>query len=635
MWSFASVYRWIVKRIYSDPNHVQTYASADSAPQGFAISRSPLICPFFLVAFGLCVTGFLVVPNLEQLYVLILNKLSMANVHTPQTLQFRPLFIAFACTFWVFAAGTWRQRFILLFKMSVGCIIAILLTDIMMIQVSKIGGPGPFSLTSDILTGYMALLLIAGTIANSVHLPSGVVVRSRVRRPARYLILFVVSIALAAILAIILSCFMGRQIEFLRNNALLGGLGPGLFLFTPTLMLLLFFLSKFQRGPRPFNRPWPSVGFLVAALNEATHIADCVRSLDNASTKYKGTCRLYIVDNGSIDDTVAIAKCELDRCRVLTGKILVCPDPGKAHALNLGLRHAKEEIIVRVDADTMVTPTLLTDMIHYFFDPTVGGVGGLPLPKDSSFILAKMRSVEVYYNVGFMRIGQGAIDAVTVIPGIMSAYRRDLLLDLEGFTEGLNGEDTDMTVRVGRLGYRIIVDPFIKIYSEAPRTLAHLREQRLRWSRSFLHVFARNKSSIRMLQGARGLWILPFGFIATFRRTVVIPILLYALIVSIVDPSVLFLRHGAAVGAVVVGPVFLMTVIVLLIYRKPGLLIYIPAYLILRLLRAYFALEMLFTLPLGKTTASAQAITSTSLSQDKYTPTTQLIDTVAVVTERK
>jgi cellulose synthase/poly-beta-1,6-N-acetylglucosamine synthase-like glycosyltransferase len=237
-------------------------------------------------------------------------------------------------------------------------------------------------------------------------------------------------------------------------------------------------------------------------------------------------------------------------------------------------------------------------IIPYFSDPSVGGVGGIPLPKDPSHIIAKMRSLEVYYNIGFLRLGQRAVDAVTVIPGIMSAYRRNLVSELGGFTEGLNGEDTDITVRVGRMGYRIIVDPAIEVYSEVPKTLAHLREQRLRWSRSYIHVFARNKSAIGMLQGIRGLWVLPLGYIATFRRTLVVPILVYALIVALFNPTEIYLRQGASIVAVIIGSTFFLIIMVLLMYRRIDLIPYIPSYLALRLIRAYVSLEMLFTLPL-------------------------------------
>lgn len=343
--------------------------------------------------------------------------------------------------------------------------------------------------------------------------------------------------------------------------------------------------------------PSVSVAFLIPAYNEVEAIGDCIRSLD-AAANCSVPCRIYVVDNGSTDGTGAVAMDELRRCQASKGEVLSCGQIGKAAALNLGLDCIEEDIVVRVDADTVVLPSLLQKLLPHFSDPDVGGAGGLPLPRDESFLLAKMRAIEVYYNIGFLRVAQGAIDAVMVIPGILSAYRRSLLIEVGGFAEGLNGEDTDMTVRIGRLGYRIVADPSIHVFSEVPRTLGHLREQRLRWTRGFVNVISRNKSAIWTRQGTRGVWTLPYAFFNAFRRVIVVPVMVYAAAVALVDPSALFLRDGAAVAAMLVGPALPLTLGVLLAYRRPDLVPFIPAYLFLRLIRAYLSLEMMLTLPL-------------------------------------
>jgi len=237
-------------------------------------------------------------------------------------------------------------------------------------------------------------------------------------------------------------------------------------------------------------------------------------------------------------------------------------------------------------------------LIPYFADPRVGGVSGLPLPKDLSYWFAKMRAVEVYCNVGFGRVAQGSFDGILVLPGIMAAFRRDLLSRLGGFAEGINGEDTDIAIRVGRLGYRIIVDPWIKFWTEVPNCWDHLRDQRIRWSRSSFHVFARNKSAVWLLQGGRGIWSIPFSLFGTLRRIVVLLTLCYAGIVAVVDPSALYLNQGAAVAALVVGPSLILSVVALTAYRRFDLFGSLPGFLFWRLLRAYFAVEMLFSLPL-------------------------------------
>ncbi len=586
------------------PNAFQAYASVDSAPRGFAVDRPGYICPLFLLMFSLVSIWLLLFPGLDFYYAQLLGKLTGLDMTAPVKLQFRLFFMSFALTFWLFCAGSLIKRFKLLGLMVLLCAAAILLSDLFMLFLIRFNGPGPFSLTGNIFSGYMALLAIACSITSQINLPGGVVVRTRVKRHFHYNLKFLLSVTAAVLISVLLLTFMSGEIDGLRNISLLGGLGPGLLLFSPVLMLILFFLNP--PGKQTAGEPgdFPPAAFLVTALNEERHIADCIRSLDEAAAVYPGNARLYLIDNGSADNTCAIAKREMEQCRALKGTLLQCPIPGKAHALNFGLRHIDEEILIRVDADTRIKSDTLVKTAAHFSDPGVGGVGGIPLPKDPAKPISRMRSVEVYYNIGFMRRGHMAVDTVMVIPGIMSAYRRSLLEELGGFCQGLNGEDTDITVRVGRLGYRIVVDPGIEAYSEVPESLAHLREQRLRWSRSFLHVFARNKSAIRMLQGVRGCWVLPMGFIAIFRRTFVIPIILYALLTMIFAPAALYLRDGAAIGSLIAGPALIMTIVVLLAYRRFDLLPHVPSYLVLRLMRAYIALDMLFTLSLKESVAT-------------------------------
>lgn len=579
----------------NDTMDAPIYASADSAPQGYAINRSSLICPLFLLLFGIITLILFYLPKSEYYYAIVLSMLTGMELDVDVKMRFRLLFISFSLTFWLFSAGKLLKRLKLFLLMTSLCALAILLSDVMMLLISE---SGPFSLMGNIISGYAALLAIAVSITSQVKLPSGAIVYSKIKRPTFYQLRFFLAFIATASLAIFILRVAEREIDFLRNVALLGGLGPGLLLFGPLLMITLFLISYFEKKRKATIEQAPSVAFLVAALNEEEHIADCIRSLDEAAAKYSGITRLYMVDNGSKDNTCEIARREIEQCRSLKGVLLICPESGKSRALNLGLTHINEEILIRVDADTRIKSDILLKIIPYFSDPSVGGVGGIPLPKDPSHIIAKMRSLEVYYNIGFLRLGQRAVDAVTVIPGIMSAYRRNLVSELGGFTEGLNGEDTDITVRVGRMGYRIIVDPAIEVYSEVPKTLAHLREQRLRWSRSYIHVFARNKSAIGMLQGIRGLWVLPLGYIATFRRTLVVPILVYALIVALFNPTEIYLRQGASIVAVIIGSTFFLIIMVLLMYRRIDLIPYIPSYLALRLIRAYVSLEMLFTLPL-------------------------------------
>lgn len=75
----------------------------------------------------------------------------------------------------------------------------------------------------------------------------------------------------------------------------------------------------------------------------------------------------------------------------------------------------------------------------------------------------------------------------------------------------MNGEDTDLTMQFGRLGYRSVIDPRIRCYE--PRSAGEFVEQRTRWARAGFHVYARH---VPMRSGSAGprvwFWTMRRGF---------------------------------------------------------------------------------------------------------------------------
>ncbi len=574
--------------------------TADSAPRHFSVPRSPWLVPaFLLVLTGVFAVFARLAPLAEPLYSSLIGHLNVVGAPAEISLRLRPFFLAFFVTFALFAAGTWGWRLKLLASLSLIFTLLTLLLDALFINLRSLLGSS-FTLTlTNLVLGFALLGAFSWVILRQATLPDDERVREQRRRPKRYLVRFTFALIVAGVVSFAANHLLAAPLEFLRNVALLGGLGPGILLFFPVFIAVLVAAELVSLRGKTGDIRF-TVAFLVPALNEAENIADCIRSLDVAAQRYGRVCRLYLVDNGSEDLTRALAEVELRRCAALDGVVLECLEPGKSKALNLGLSYIKEDIVVRVDADTQVSPNLLAKTIPHFADDGVGAVSGLPLPLEPRPLLAKMRATEVYLNQGFVRLGMSAVDGVLSLSGVFSAYRRSCLDTLGGFAEEINGEDTDIVLRIGRLGYRLINDPGLHVYSEVPRTLANLREQRLRWFRSTFHVAARNRSAMQTRQGVRGVFSLPWALLQVARRSVTVPLLLFGGVTLLLTPDALALRGGAALASVVIGLPFLVSVAVIAAYRQFGLLLYLPLYILFRLLRSYYSLEMLFTLPFGQ-----------------------------------
>jgi cellulose synthase/poly-beta-1,6-N-acetylglucosamine synthase-like glycosyltransferase len=431
-----------------------------------------------------------------------------------------------------------------------------------------------------------------------------VVVRTERKRPIGDLVLLLASVGAASASVVAIHRYAGQLLAELVKVPLLGGAGSLIVIFFGVLPLALFALDLLRWRSRPSERvgvSYPSVAVVVPAKDEAGLIGDCVRAIDDAAALYPARCTVLVVENGSTDSTYEEAAVAIRRVRNVRGILLRCEAKGKAYALNEGLRHAEEEIVLRIDADTVVTGSVLFGLMRHFRDPAVGGASGMPLPRSQSAWICKMRAIEVYYQVAFKRAGYNAIDAVGVLPGALVAYRKELLVKLNGFAQGINGEDADMTIRVGRLGYRIVSDRSVVAYTEMPSTLAYLREQRMRWARGTYHMLARNFSGIVMLQGIRCVWMLPWSGFVMLRRIMIVPFAAAGFLLIFVHQSPVPLHEVAGAGAILLGVQLVQMLVCMTFLGDPLLIGWIPTYIVFRLLISFFALETLLGLSFVRT----------------------------------
>ena len=158
--------------------------------------------------------------------------------------------------------------------MTAGLVLATLASDILFVGIGRLGGPGPFSVVGNVASGYATLLLISVATFSSVRLPQMQKVDTTVARVFKYRMYLLNGILAASGLVVIFFMFFDGQVNFLRDIALLGGIGPGLFLFAPLLTLLLFLIGTRHLKSHKRGHIRPPVAIIVPAFNEAEHIVD-------------------------------------------------------------------------------------------------------------------------------------------------------------------------------------------------------------------------------------------------------------------------------------------------------------------------------------------------------------------------
>jgi cellulose synthase/poly-beta-1,6-N-acetylglucosamine synthase-like glycosyltransferase len=353
-----------------------------------------------------------------------------------------------------------------------------------------------------------------------------------------------------------------------------------------------------RRLPQPGGYR-PAIDVLIPAYNEEENLARLLRSIDVAAERYGGPVLIVVSNDGSVDRTEQIAREEIARLRFARGRILNAPNGGQSAALNRALSVTNADICVRIDADSVMGPEALLYSIPWFRDPEIGMVGAMQEPRtDTVTWFHRLRTLEALFQFRFARVGQSVVDGVVVIPGPFTVFRRAPAAIFGGFPVRMNGEDTDLTMQFGRLGYRVVVDPRIRCYEDVPRGAGEFLEQRTRWARAGFHVYARH---VPLRSGSAGprvwFWTMRRGFSWFSLQTgLVAPIFMLEL--ALTHPS--YRQNIATVTLVYIAagavPV-LISVPFAVKQRQWRSLCWIPTWFAYAFLRRLATLEAAITLP--------------------------------------
>ncbi|MFD0597198.1 glycosyltransferase [Catellatospora coxensis] len=249
---------------------------------------------------------------------------------------------------------------------------------------------------------------------------------------------------------------------------------------------------SWQPGP-PVTAP---VSIIVPAYNEQDTIAATVRTL--AASVYP-QLEIVVVDDGSTDGTAAAVEAlGMDSVRLVR-----VPNGGKALALNTGIALARHDLIVMVDADTIVEPDALARLVEPFADPTVGAVAGNVKVGNRRRLLALFQHIEYVIGFNLDRRLYDALGCIPTIPGALGAFRRQALTDTGGLSTDTLAEDTDLTMGILRAGWRVVYQQHARCHTEAPTTLRQLWQQRYRWSYGTMQSMWKHRRSV-IESGASG-----------------------------------------------------------------------------------------------------------------------------------
>jgi glycosyltransferase involved in cell wall biosynthesis len=279
----------------------------------------------------------------------------------------------------------------------------------------------------------------------------------------------------------------------------------------------------------------PTLCVVIAAYNEAAALP---RTLEALLAQSDPADEVVIADDGSSDGTSRLL---VERFgfgapgATATGapgtphatlRWLRVPHGGKARALNAAVLSTTADIVVTVDADTLVEHGAIAAIRDAFAGESglVAATGVLRPTCANTWLGRAFEQFQTYeYIRNFLsRQAWTKLDSLLLISGAFGAYRRNALLAVGGFDPDCLVEDYELVHRLRRyavrenLAWTFRVLGQARASTDAPATVGAFMRQRRRWFGGFLQT----QYWYREMVGARshgrcGLLMLPVKAVDT------------------------------------------------------------------------------------------------------------------------
>jgi poly-beta-1,6 N-acetyl-D-glucosamine synthase len=249
--------------------------------------------------------------------------------------------------------------------------------------------------------------------------------------------------------------------------------------------------EKMQGLVFPVLRQYPLVSVIVPAYNEEVN---AVSSLQNLLQTDYPNFEIIFVDDGSKDDTYEKVAGVFARHPKV--KLFTKANGGKASALNFGIEQSEADYVVCIDADTKLKHDAVSQMMKHFLTDAseeIGAVAGNVKVGNEVNLLTRWQAIEYISSQNFDRRAFASLNAITVVPGAIGAFRKKAIEDAGGFTTDTLAEDCDLTIRILRAGYVVANENDALAFTEAPEKLKQFNKQRFRWSFGVLQTFWKHK----------------------------------------------------------------------------------------------------------------------------------------------
>ena len=232
----------------------------------------------------------------------------------------------------------------------------------------------------------------------------------------------------------------------------------------------------------------------IPTYNEEKSISKCIGSILPQLSKKD---EMIIVASGCTDNTETVVKNLAKKDKRI--KLIVEKErKGKASAINLITKKAKQGVVVQTDGDVVVSKNAISSLLEHFSDKKIGAVSGQPipvLPKNSIFYdWAKMS----YRKEHEIRLKESARGEFWHVSGYLFAHRKKAFGKIP-FLKG--AVDAYIGKKIYDKDYKIAYEPRAKVFVKYPTTIRDFINQKARVRAGFYFLSKKLGKAPRKMKG--------------------------------------------------------------------------------------------------------------------------------------
>ncbi len=310
---------------------------------------------------------------------------------------------------------------------------------------------------------------------------------------------------------------------------------------------------------------FPSCTILIPAHNEEIVIGNTIEAM--LKLEYpEDRLKIMVINDGSKDQTRKIIESysKKDSRVVLFNVPEGMGGKGKSRALNLGIQQVSSEVIAIYDADNTPDPKALYYLVASLVsDKELGAViGKFRTVNKNKNLLTRFINIETLSFQSMLQAGRWQLHKIATLPGTNFVMWKWLVDELNGWDEEALTEDSELSIRIYELGYKIKFLPYAITYEQEPEKWSVWIKQRVRWVRGNNYVLAKFVKGIPNFKNKR----LRFDLLYTLA-------LYYVFFVAVLVSDLLFLLSLFQVISIPLpGPYTLVWIIAIMLFMLEILL---------------------------------------------------------------